>query len=251
MRRIFIGDLHLQESRPDITEGFIRFLREECLRCDELYILGDLFEAWIGDDERADLSERVAWELQRLRRPGKYFIRGNRDFLIGKDFCSLAGLTLLPDISEVRLGRSSAVILHGDLLCTADKKYQKYRRTVSNHFLQKCFLALPLAIRKRIAAGMRSKSRSENAVKPQDLMEVSDSEVIKIMTARQCSVMIHGHTHRPLIKDYNTEIFQANSLYLPARRYVVGAWDREFKYVRADGDEVKLITARLDGRYSL
>ena len=114
MRRIFIGDLHLQESRPDITEGFIRFLREECLRCDELYILGDLFEAWIGDDERADLSERVAWELQRLRRPGKYFIRGNRDFLIGKGFCDLAGLTLLPDISEVRLGRSSAVILHGD-----------------------------------------------------------------------------------------------------------------------------------------
>ena len=122
MRRIFIGDLHLQDSRPDITEGFIRFLREECLRCDELYILGDLFEAWIGDDERADLSERVAWELQRLRRPGKYFIRGNRDFLIGKDFCDLAGLTLLPDISEVRLGRSSAVILHGDLLCTADRK---------------------------------------------------------------------------------------------------------------------------------
>ena len=130
MRRIFIGDLHLQESRPDITEGFIRFLREECLRCDELYILGDLFEAWIGDDERADLSERVAWELQRLRRPGKYFIRGNRDFLIGKGFCDLAGLTLLPDISEVRLGRSSAVILHGDLLCTADRKY---RRNASLH----------------------------------------------------------------------------------------------------------------------
>ena len=227
MRRIFIGDLHLQESRPDITEGFIRFLREECLRCDELYILGDLFEAWIGDDERADLSERVAWELQRLRRPAKYFIRGNRDFLIGKEFCELSGLTLLPDVSEVRLGRSSAVILHGDLLCTADKKYQKYRKTVSNKFLQKCFLALPLSIRKRIAAGMRKKSRSENSVK------------------------IHGHTHRPLIKDYNTEIFQANSLYLPARRYVVGAWDREFKYVRADGDEVKLITARLDGRYSI
>ena len=98
---------------------------------------------------------------------------------------------------------------------------------------------------------MRKKSRSENSVKPQDLMEVSDSEVLRIMTARQCSVMIHGHTHRPLIKDYNTEIFQANSLYLPARRYVVGAWDREFKYVRADGDEVKLITARLDGRYSI
>lgn len=145
MTTLFISDLHLEESRPDITDAFLAFLREKAAGVEQFYILGDFFEAWIGDDERTPLQEQVAGALKQLSDSGTaiFLMHGNRDFLIGEDFCDRAGATLLDDPTVIDLYGTPTLLLHGDSLCTADVEYQKFRANMRNPQMQKMMLARP------------------------------------------------------------------------------------------------------------
>jgi len=195
----FISDLHLEESRPDITDAFLGFLKDRALGIDALYILGDFFEAWIGDDERTPLQETVAAALREVKASGTtiYFMHGNRDFLIGEDYCNRAGATLLDDPSVVELYNTSYLLMHGDSLCTADVEYQKFRANMRNPQWQKMMLQRPLEDRKQMARQLREISMAKNQGKEESIMDVTPAEVVREMEAHGVQNMIHGHTHRP------------------------------------------------------
>ena len=153
MTTLFISDLHLEESRPDITEAFLGFLDGKASGVDQLYILGDFFEAWIGDDERTPLQEQIATALRKLRDSGTriFLMHGNRDFLIGEDFCTRAGATLLDDPTVIDLYGTPTLLMHGDSLCTADVEYQKFRANMRNPQWQQMILQRPLKDRQQMA----------------------------------------------------------------------------------------------------
>ncbi|MEX0603455.1 MAG: UDP-2,3-diacylglucosamine diphosphatase [Marinobacter sp.] len=219
MTALFISDLHLEESRPDITAAFLRFIDHNAVHADTLYILGDFFEAWIGDDERTPLQEQVAAALKTLSDTGTsiYLMHGNRDFLIGEDFCQRAGATLLDDPVVVDLDGTPTLLMHGDSLCTADVEYQKFRVSMRNVQWQKTFLARPLADRQLVARQLRDISMARNKGKEEFIMDVTWEEVVKAMESHGVERLIHGHTHRPAEHE-----LKANGL--PARRIVLGDW---------------------------
>lgn len=236
MATLFIADLHLQTEEPAITAGFLRFLTGTAREADALYILGDLFEAWIGDDDPNPLHRQIAAALKALADSGipVYFIHGNRDFLLGQRFARESGMTLLPEEKVLELYGKRLLILHGDTLCTDDAGYQAFRAKVHQPWLQKLFLALPLFIRTRIAAKMRAGSKSANRTKSQAIMDVNPQAVVKVMEKHQVQHLIHGHTHRPDI-----HALTANGE--PASRYVLGAWHSEGSMVKVTADNVELI----------
>lgn len=236
MATLFIADLHLQTEEPAITAGFLRFLAGTAREADALYILGDLFEAWIGDDDPNPLHRQIAAALKALAESGVpvYFIHGNRDFLLGQRFARESGMTLLPEEKVLELYGKRLLILHGDTLCTDDAGYQAFRAKVHQPWLQKLFLALPLFIRTRIAAKMRAGSKSANRTKSQAIMDVNPQAVVKVMEKHQVQHLIHGHTHRPDI-----HALTANGE--PASRYVLGAWHSEGSMVKVTADNVELI----------
>jgi UDP-2,3-diacylglucosamine hydrolase len=215
----FISDLHLEESRPDITEAFLTFLQDKALGIDALYILGDFFEAWIGDDERTPLQETVASALRDVKASGTaiYFMHGNRDFLIGEDYCQRAGATLLEDPSVVDLYGTPYLLMHGDSLCTADVEYQKFRANMRNPQWQQMILQRPLEDRKTMARQLREISMAKNQGKEESIMDVTPEEVVRELEAHGVQDMIHGHTHRPAEHDLT-----ANGK--PAKRIVLGDW---------------------------
>jgi UDP-2,3-diacylglucosamine hydrolase len=233
---LFIADLHLQTEEPAITAGFLRFLAGTAREADALYILGDLFEAWIGDDDPNPLHRQIAAALKALADSGVpvYFIHGNRDFLLGQRFARESGMTLLPEEKVLELYGKRLLILHGDTLCTDDAGYQAFRAKVHQPWLQKLFLALPLFIRMRIAAKMRADSTSANRNKSQAIMDVNPQAVVDVMEKQQVQHLIHGHTHRP---DIHT--LTANGE--PAYRYVLGAWHHEGSMVKVTADKIELI----------
>ncbi|MEZ3499802.1 UDP-2,3-diacylglucosamine diphosphatase [Pantoea sp. KPR_PJ] len=232
-RTLFIADLHLCQEEPAITAGFLRFLAREASHCDALYILGDLFEAWIGDDDPSPLHQQVADALRALPVP-VYFIHGNRDFLLGEDYGRVSGMTLLPE-EQVLTGYGHRVlILHGDTLCTDDAGYQRFRAKVHQRWLQRLFLALPLFIRQRIAARMRDGSKQANQHKSQTIMDVNAQAVAAAMQRQQVSLMIHGHTHRPAIHAF---MLQGQ----PAKRAVLGAWHARGSMIQLDASGISLI----------
>jgi len=216
---LFISDLHLEESRPDITDAFLAFLSSKAIGIDALYILGDFFEAWIGDDEHTPLQETVAVALSEVKASGTaiYFMHGNRDFLIGEDYCNRAGATLLDDPSVVDLYGTPYLLMHGDSLCTADVEYQKFRANMRNPQWQQMILQRPLEDRKQMARQLREISMEKNQGKQESIMDVTPEEVVREMEAHGVQNMIHGHTHRPAEHDLT-----ANSA--PARRIVLGDW---------------------------
>ena len=236
MATLFIADLHLQTEEPAITAGFLRFLAATAQKADALYILGDLFEAWIGDDDPNPLHRQIAVALKTLADSGVpvYFIHGNRDFLLGQRFARESGMTLLPEEKVLELYGKRLLILHGDTLCTDDAGYQAFRAKVHQPWLQKLFLALPLFIRMRIAAKMRADSTSANRNKSQAIMDVNPQAVVNVMEKHQVQHLIHGHTHRP---DIHT--LTANGA--PAYRYVLGAWHQEGSMVKVTADKIELI----------
>lgn len=236
MATLFIADLHLQTEEPAITAGFLRFLAGSAQEADALYILGDLFEAWIGDDDPNPLHRQIAAALKALADSGipVYFIHGNRDFLLGQRFARESGMTLLPEEKVLELYGKRLLILHGDTLCTDDAGYQAFRAKVHQPWLQKLFLALPLFIRMRIAAKMRAGSKSANRTKSQAIMDVNPQAVVKVMEKHQVQHLIHGHTHRPDI-----HALTANGA--PACRYVLGAWHSEGSMVKVTADKIELI----------
>lgn len=220
MTTLFISDLHLEESRPDITGAFLGFLKTHAMGVERLYILGDFFEAWIGDDERTPLQEQVAAALREVRDSGTeiFLMHGNRDFLIGNDYCERAGATLLDDPTVIDLYGTPALLMHGDSLCTADVEYQKFRANMRNPQMQKMMLARPLEDRQQMARQLRQMSMAKNQGKAEDIMDVTPEEVVRELEHNGVQLMIHGHTHRPAIHD-----LEANGE--PARRIVLGDWD--------------------------
>ncbi|OJT00738.1 UDP-2,3-diacylglucosamine diphosphatase [Marinobacter nauticus] len=236
MTTLFISDLHLEESRPDITDAFLTFLREKAAGVEQLYILGDFFEAWIGDDERTPLQEQIAAALKQLSDSGTaiFLMHGNRDFLIGEDFCHRAGATLLDDPTVIDLYGTPTLLLHGDSLCTADVEYQKFRANMRNPQMQKMMLARPLEDRQQMAKQLRALSMAKNQGKAEDIMDVTPEEVVKELEAHGVQLMIHGHTHRPAVHE-----LEANGK--PARRIVLGDWHSHLWWLEVQpGKEAEL-----------
>lgn len=236
MATLFIADLHLQTEEPAITAGFLRFLHGEAKSADALYILGDLFEAWIGDDDPNPLHHDIAAAIKALVDSGVpcYFIHGNRDFLIGKSYARESGMTLLPEEQVLDLYGRKVLIMHGDTLCTDDTGYQAFRAKVHTPWIQKLFLALPLFIRNRIAAKMRAGSKAANSSKSMTIMDVNPQAVIDVMEKQRVQWLIHGHTHRPDVHSLTTNGE-------PAHRVVLGAWHSEGSMVKVTPESVELI----------
>lgn len=236
-RTLFIADLHLSEEEPAITAGFLSFLKRDALNADALYILGDLFETWIGDDDPNPLHADVAQALRTVSQHGVacYFIHGNRDFLLGKRFARESGLTLLPEEKVLHLYGHHIVILHGDTLCTDDEGYQRFRKKVHQRWLQKLFLALPLFIRQRIAGSLRAGSKQANSSKDMAIMDVNPDAVHAVMRKYCVNTMIHGHTHRP---DVHTLLMDG----VEAQRFVLGAWHTEGSMIVVDQEKISLVS---------
>ncbi|MGL4827506.1 MAG: UDP-2,3-diacylglucosamine diphosphatase [Vibrionaceae bacterium] len=219
MTTLFIADLHLKQSTPHVTAHFLHFLREEASKAQALYILGDLFEFWVGDDEPQPLHAQVADALQALSQHGVqiFFIHGNRDFLVGEQFAKKAGITLLPEHHLVDLYGTATLIMHGDTLCTDDIAYQNYRKKVHNKKLQWIFKHLPLRLRQKIGATIRQRSHEKNHQQPTQIAAVNQQALEAAMQHYQVQHLIHGHTHEG--KQYSFDLQGKN-----AERFVLGDW---------------------------
>ncbi|XBS70867.1 UDP-2,3-diacylglucosamine diphosphatase [Acerihabitans sp. KWT182] len=241
MATLFIADLHLDQKEPAITAGFLHFLQRQAVQADALYILGDLFEAWIGDDDPAPLHREVAAALRTLHDRGIpcFFIHGNRDFLLGLRFAAACGMTLLPQERRLELYGRRILILHGDTLCTDDVRYQRYRRRINRRWLQQLFLALPLRWRLRIAERMRAGSRRANQTKSPDMMDVSPQAVAAAAERYAVDWIIHGHTHRPAIHSLPLSSGQIH-------RAVLGAWHHQGSMIKVSRESVELIEFPFD-----
>lgn len=236
MQRFFIADIHLNDNEPVITTGFLHFLADLPDHC-ELYILGDLFDYWIGDDLTESLQDQVANALSALatRHITSYFVHGNRDFLLGHRYAKACQMTLLSDVNVLPVNQQNLLILHGDLLCTDDISYQNFRRKMHNKWLQRLFLMLPRFIRKNIATKLRNKSQQHNQHKAQYIMDVNQTAVIEMMTHYHADIMIHGHTHKPATHRFTLDT-------KPVERIVLGAWHDGVNYIHQDENgQVKLI----------
>ncbi len=217
-RTRFVADLHLDAARPEILGQFRAFLDATPGDVEALYVLGDLFEHWVGDDAPSDGLELVLDALRRLtRRTPVYVQPGNRDFLLGQGFEARTGCRLLPDAVVMDLYGVSTLLLHGDTLCTDDVRYQRYRRVVRHRLVTGLVRRLPLGLRLRLARGMRRTSHRELARKPSSIMDVNQDAVLQALQRHGVRRLIHGHTHRPGIHRVET----AGG---PAERFVLGDW---------------------------
>ncbi len=200
MSTLFISDLHLSEERPESNERFIAFLEDTARGADALYILGDFFEYWIGDDDLGQpFNAVIAGLLRDLTRGGVklYLMHGNRDFLLGKKFCAATGGELLPDPTVVEIAKEKTLLMHGDTLCTGDLDYQSWRRTARSAQWQDDFLAKSLAERRKAILELREKSKEVIQAKPAEIMDVADEAVREAFRRHGVRRLIHGHTHRP------------------------------------------------------
>ncbi len=199
MSVLFISDLHLAPERPAVTRAFLSFLRGRAMEADALYILGDLFEAWVGDDDPTPLAREVQDSLRQLSEFGValYVQHGNRDFLLGKRFAHHCCAELLGDEHLLEYRGHRALLMHGDTLCTDDVDYQQFRRKARNPVYKWCLSHLPLKRRQRLAAEWRAKSMAANSNKASAIMDVNAAAVDEAMARHQVPLLIHGHTHRP------------------------------------------------------
>ena len=200
MAALFISDLHLSEERAAANERFIGFLEGKARSADALYILGDFFEYWIGDDDlEAPFNAVIAGLLRGLTRQGVpvYLMHGNRDFLVGEGFCRATGGTLLADPSVVEVQGERTLLAHGDTLCTDDHDYQSWRRVARSQEWQREFLAKPREVRRRMILGLREKSKAVVEAKPAEIMDVNDAAVAQALREHGVQRLVHGHTHRP------------------------------------------------------
>lgn len=230
MTTLFISDLHLDATRPDITEQFLSFLEQEASRAERLYILGDLFEAWIGDDDPDPDKRRVVAALKNLTASGVrcFVMHGNRDFLLGARFCAQTGTQLIDDGTVVAVNGRKVLLMHGDTLCTDDHAYQRLRRIVRNPVIQWLLRSMTLAQRQRLAARMRagSKAHIEAADKSMPyVMDVSSAAVASAFRAYEVDCLIHGHTHRPAIHSLIVDG-------TPRTRIVLGDWYEQGSVLR-------------------
>lgn len=241
MSAVFISDLHLSPERPEATEAFINFCQSLRIdRTERLYILGDLFEAWIGDDDDTEFAETVVSALLSLREVGiqVFFQRGNRDFLLGKGFARRSKASLIPDYYVAREYGSSLLLMHGDLLCTDDIDYQRFRRRVQNPVNRWLLSHMPISWRRKLARRWRSKSTMANSNKAENIMDVNVQVVRETMQNYQVTNLIHGHTHRP--DRHEMDIDGTKSL-----RLVLGDWGKQLWWIRADENGLALNSATL------
>jgi UDP-2,3-diacylglucosamine hydrolase len=232
----FIADLHLAQNRPDITACFLSFLKNDAPKAQTLYILGDLFEYWIGDDDKNPFVVEVASSLNALSLLGTkiYFIHGNRDFLLGRNYAKSCGMQLLPETDMIDLYGKPVLIMHGDTLCTRDIAYQAFRKKSRSWWWQAIVKNLPLFVRKKIAEDYRKKSASATALKSQEIMDVTETEVIAELELHKSQLLIHGHTHRPKVHD-----IQANNK--AAQRIVLGDWYEQGAWLKVTPNSIELL----------
>ena len=223
MTHYFISDLHLDPSRSHCTEGFLRYL-SRIQASDQLYILGDLFEAWLGDDDDTAFTRAIAAALQTCSGT-LYFMHGNRDFLLGEVYAKRCGLTLLPEHHQITIGSETILLLHGDSLCTDDTAYMKIRPMLRDPSFQKQLLAKPILERQAIALDARTESQAHTSQTKLAIMDVNPQAVRDALLAQQCQTMIHGHTHRPF--DHHSVLEDQIG-----RRMVLGDWDIEGWHIR-------------------
>jgi UDP-2,3-diacylglucosamine hydrolase len=219
---LLISDLHLEEQRPDITRAFLDLLNGRAREAESLYILGDFFEAWIGDDAMSPFQRSICEALRNLSDSGTrvFLMHGNRDFMLGQAFCKAAGCTLLPDPSVVEFNGEPVLLMHGDSLCTRDEAYQRMRRYLRNPITLWVLRHLPLGTRHKLARKLRSESKTQTRMKANDIVDVTPEEVPRIMSEFGVKTLIHGHTHRPAI--HKLQIGEDT-----AQRIVLGDWDKQ------------------------
>ncbi|MDB5980105.1 MAG: lpxH [Pseudomonas sp.] len=219
---LLISDLHLEEQRPDITRAFLDLLDGRARGAEALYILGDFFEAWIGDDAMSPFQQSICQALRALSDSGTkiFLMHGNRDFMLGRRFCKAAGCTLLADPSVVQLNGEPVLLMHGDSLCTRDEAYMRMRRYLRNPLTLFVLRHLPLRTRHKLARKLRSESRAQTKMKANDIVDVTPEEVPRIMAQYGVHTLIHGHTHRPAI--HKLQVGDE-----PAKRIVLGDWDKQ------------------------
>ena len=237
MATLFISDLHLHETRPQITRAFFHFLHTQAVGAKQLYILGDFFDAWIGDDDDSPLNAEVATELKKLSSAGTqiFLMHGNRDFLLGEKFAAQASAQLIAEGTVIDLYGCPTLLLHGDNLCTGDKDYIAFRQQVRSPQWQEHILAQPLAARRALAAQLREKSQAMNSLKAEDIMDVSQAEVARVMQDAGVTRLIHGHTHRPA---RHTLTINEKA----AERIVLGDWHDQGWAIVADNAKTELIS---------
>jgi UDP-2,3-diacylglucosamine hydrolase len=238
---LLISDLHLEEERPDITRAFLRFLDTRARQAEALYILGDFFEAWIGDDAMTPYQHAIARALRQVADGGTrlFLMHGNRDFLVGERFCREAGCTLLGDPARAELAGHSVLLMHGDSLCTRDEAYMRLRRILRHPLTLFILRHLPLRARHRLARKLRSESRAQTRQKAYDIVDVTPEEVTRVMIDAKVPTLIHGHTHRPAV--HTLEIGGQ-----PAQRIVLGDWDRQGWALEVDADGFRQTPFALD-----
>ena len=231
-----ISDLHLCPERPDITAALETFLQQHLVDASALYILGDLFESWIGDDDNTPFNRHIAFLFQQVKQQGiaLFFIAGNRDFLLGPRYARQAGFRLLPEQYVVTLAGQPCLLLHGDELCTDDKAYQAFRRKARGWWWPRLMQAMPLWYRRRIAARARQRSRAYQSQQPDYILDVNPRAVHDTMRQHGVSCMIHGHTHRPAHHQF---ILDGQ----PAQRLVLGAWHKQGSYIKASPGGLELV----------
>ena len=230
-RTLFISDLHLDPARPAVIAALAEFLQNHT-DCDALYILGDIFEAWVGDDDDSPLASEIAQLFRAFTAagPALYLMVGNRDFLLGEDFCAAVGASLLPDPSPIDLYGRPTLLLHGDSLCTGDAEYMKFRAMARSPQWQAQLLASSIEERRALAAQLRKASKDASSNKAEDIMDVTPSEVDRVMDEAGVSLMIHGHTHRP-----------ARHQVAHGERAVLGDWETKGWYIEASSSTFELI----------
>jgi UDP-2,3-diacylglucosamine hydrolase len=243
---LFISDLHLDGTRPDITSQFLDFLHGEARTAQRIYILGDLFEAWIGDDDPDPDKARVREALRALTRSGVacFLMHGNRDFLIGKRFAAATGTQLIDDGTVVDLYGRKVLLMHGDTLCIDDHAYQRLRRIVRNPLVQWVLRRLSLPQRQQLAARMRagSKAHIESVDRSASyIMDVNQQAVIDTLRRYPVDCLIHGHTHRPAIHDIEVDGRHAT-------RIVLGDWYDQGSVLRWDERGYELVGMKRSGR---
>ena len=219
---LLISDLHLEEERPDITRAFLDLLNGRARSAQALYILGDFFEAWIGDDAMTPYQLSICQALRNLSDHGTqiFLMHGNRDFMLGQAFCKAAGATLLKDPSVVELNGEPVLLMHGDSLCTRDEAYMRMRRYLRNPVTLWVLRHLPLRTRHKLAGKLRNESRTQTRMKANDIVDVTPEKIPRVMQQYGVRTLVHGHTHRPAI--HKLQIGEQ-----AAKRIVLGDWDRQ------------------------
>ena len=229
MTTLFISDLHLEANRPEIADQFLRFLETEALHAERLYILGDLFESWVGDD---DPIEQYAWIKLALRKLTRrdvpvFFMHGNRDFMIGEVFAEETGVTVIEDPSIIEIYGNSVLLSHGDAYCTDDVEYQGMREMSRNPEWQAMMLGKSLEERLLFAAQARATSKASSSSIKEDITDVNTDAIDEALRAAGVYIMVHGHTHRPAVHDFVVDG-------QPARRIVLGDWYDQGSVIRWD-----------------